>query len=442
MKALRQTISLTKGLAPSNNIPPNQPWLKQASGVRMSAAGLELEPTPTYPLSLTVSWPWPQMVNLSREVVVIQSDGLYVAASDWSLTQILSLSVADSTVLQFVDFIDYWLVLDGSSMYQRDVEGGTIAEHSDDAVPSLATMVDYNGQLVGGNVSGSWYDCDSEYAVWSNIGSFSFVPNERNEAGYRHMGIGTIWRCLTLGDAGVVFYGSEGVAMLVPAGNTFKYRKISKAPPYGEGAMGGDEVQYYINSEGNLVKLSKDGQELLGYKWLMTELDSTLVRFFQDDVRGDVYITDGTRSFILANGQLTEGARIPTSLCVIDGSLVGPFVAGSGQVTIQLWKADFNVVAMKSLEFMELGVQTDGSITGSTDFYYQLGEVAYSLGWRAVNESGFVYLSATANLFEPLIQVTGMTSLKLAYVTLGVKLSDNRIQNQLQTMSDGSWNAG
>jgi hypothetical protein len=171
-------------------------------------------------------------------------------------------------------------------------------------------------------------------------------------------------------------------------------------------------------------------------------MDSDLVRILTDPLNDDKYIVDDTFCYVFANGQLTESAALPTALCAIDGNLVAARDTGSTDVVVQLQTQDMNLVGMKSVEFLEIGVQTDGTVYGDLSFSYSLGQDEHTLGLRLANPSAFVYLGATANYFRPKATIVAPTSLTLAYLTYGVKVSDNRIQNQLQTMSDRSWNAG
>lgn len=441
MKAIRKTYALDQGLMPVKNVPTSGKWLKQASGVRKGLSGLEMEAVPTYPLSVSVSWPWPQIVNLTSEVIVIQSDGLYTVDGTWSLTSLVSSSVDDSTMWQFADFGDIWFATNGSVVYKRDIEAGTISATDSTEFPQVTSLVAFKkGQLVGAGVQSSWYDCDAEYAVWGNIGSETFVPDWKNEAGYRHMGIGTIYRCLGLADQAVVFYGSEGVAMLTPAGATFSYQLLSKIPVLGKNAMGGQAEHLYISSEGKLYRISAEGREILGYQSYLSELSSSLGRILYDPIREDYHITDGSLGYIYANKQLTEATRFATQLCVYDDELVGAFEDNSGTIEIQLQEHDSNLVGMKSIEFLEFGLKTDGTVTAAVDFSYQLGQEERESTWKPVNNSGFVYAGVTANLLSPKLRVSDPSEFKLDYITYSLKVTDNRIQNQLQAMSDGSWN--
>jgi hypothetical protein len=195
-----------------------------------------------------------------------------------------------------------------------------------------------------------------------------------------------------------------------------------------------------VNSEAKLVRISSEGIEPLGYRWVFSEMDSSLLRISTDPVRGDYYIFDDSACYIYANGQLTESNILPTALTVVDGSLVGAYEDLNRPVLVELQEQDLNLVGMKSIEFLEVGVQTDGEVWGDLRFSYQLGEDSRLLGFRPANESGFVYLGATANLFQPRVRVVAPSSMTLPYLTYGVKVTDNRIQNQLQTMSGGGWN--
>jgi hypothetical protein len=195
-----------------------------------------------------------------------------------------------------------------------------------------------------------------------------------------------------------------------------------------------------ILGAGTLYAVTVEGIKKLGYQEYLSELDADTTRMCYDPVKQTYYMGDGTRGFAFHNGQLTEVCVIPTSLITIDGSQIAVGEDATVEVNLQTMWHDYMMPVLKSVEFGEFGLTTDGTVTSRVDLSYEMGENVVELDWVRVNPSGFCYYSGTGNKVCFYLRVTDLTDFHLPYMTYGLKFSDNRIQNQLQTMSDRSWN--
>ena len=441
MKALRKTLMLDKGLQPDAAMIMNSTWLRQAKGMYRGLAGLELEPSITAKWDATASWPFPQVLNLRRELILCGETTIQRVNADWSLTTLKS-GVTAAEFWQVVDFGDVYYLASGKQVFIRNVTEETLVEVTYSAFPKVATFCRFKGQIVGGNALVAFQDADERFALWSGIGRSSFIPDWKNEAGWMDLEIGTIQLCESFQDQMVIFYGTEGIAGLYPAQNTFGYQKISELGLLSDYSAGFGDVHIAILQDGALWQFTSEGMTPLGYKDYLSLLDPDGIRISYDYRHKAFYITDGLISYIFANGHLTEGNTKPTSIIMLDGTLLAPTKQlGAAAVLLETAWQDLNLVGMKSVEFLELGMLCDGAVQATSRVNYNLGVKEQLVPWKPVNESGYCYVSGTGNKFTLLVKLISGSLFRLDYITYGVKLSDNRIQNQLQTISDRSWDA-
>ena len=366
--------------------------------------------------------------------MLLSSSNVYTLDGSWVATGVGS--VAGTESWHWADFGTYIVLANGAHIYERHYSTGLFSEPSTSEFPTCKTICAFRGQLIGGNVQSSWYDCDQRYAVWSAIGEDTFVPDWKNEAGYRDMEIGTIHKVLPLGDEAVIFYGAEGIAMLYPAKQTFWHKKLSSVGAAGRDAAGGYKQHVFVSTDSRLYTISSEGEQRIGYKeWLSGLVGADIVISYDQDLN-DFYISDDDSCFVLSQAGLTESSSIPTWLNRIDGSLVGCYAASSESgILLELEYQDLGLVAMKSMEFIEPSLVSDGTIYAKVDGYYSKGQTEREGSWIRLDVNNFMYSGLTANMHKIAIKSADATSFNLDQLTYSVKLSDNRIQNQLQTLS-------
>lgn len=440
MKGQRSSIKTTKGLRKDNSGPGNTEFLRKALNIRVAETGLEMLETVVNPLSgLTINHPFPQIIGGQRKNLLLLTSGLYIINSDWSKTLLLTFT---STMQAHVaDFGSYVVLTNGTEVYHCDVDTGIFSVASGTNFPRVSTLTRLRGRIFGGGVLDGWNDCTNRYAVWSQIGDNSFTPDWKNQSGFQDMGIGEIFTCRSLADKMVVYYGDQGIATLTPDSAGMRYQKVSNVRLAARGSVSGGDFHLFVASDGAVWLLAEDGLKCLGYEWIIGEMTLSNIIISWDKKTQDFYISDGTECYLVSPFGMSETNQLVTSLARITGSLCGIFTSGgNSQIEIHFDQFDFLLSTMVSLEFVELSVATDGLVYISDEVSYQLGQRVIVLPWKPVSQVGYGYIGSTGTKHNPRLMVTDVTSFKLGLITLGFKLTDNRVQNQLQTISEGNWN--
>lgn len=417
--------------------------LSQLLNLRVGNEGLELPINVTNPIVAAITWPWPKLILTERFMFLATETAMYKLDGSWARTLMFNHSAGNSW--DVVDFGSYVLFNNAVETYEIDVDTLLWAEVDYNIIPQVNTICNFNGQLFGGGVTSSWNSLDERYAIWGNIGDLTFTSDEKLEAGDRDMMIGNILKCLST-SKGVVFYGEDGISMLSPAGSStaFSYVSIAEFGISSKTLAAGVDDQICITDDYKLW-LIKDGQITeVGYEEHLSNLTLSDVIITHDVKLNEFHISDGVKSYVFGKGGLYESSKCYTGLTLVDTTYYGIFntVGIDNNVYVGSDVLDFNIVAIKNYEFVELGIETDGSVYSRVKMFYNNGkDVRYS-PWIAINQSGYGYLGIAANKAIIEFKITDATELSFNYFTIGIKLTDNSIQNQQQTIADRSWNGG
>jgi hypothetical protein len=178
---------------------------------------------------------------------------------------------------------------------------GALQENTEDDVPVFRSIIDYNGQLVVGNVwaYGKHYP---NMLMWAVPGSAKFMPGESSAGGGLAYKIGDILnmkllsRKTLLGSEeikNIIVYGTEGVAMLTPQDfpASFGYFVFSDVPGIASQlAVAGDEhYQVYVGTDKKLRVISAEGIGTLGYDEFLSEGSEFVVSYCS--TRGEFYVS-------------------------------------------------------------------------------------------------------------------------------------------------------
>jgi hypothetical protein len=225
----------------------------------------------------------------------------------------------------------------------------------------MNTICNFKGRGVGGGVLDSWYDCDEEFYVWSKIGSFDFIPDRYNTAGYRRCPYGgEVQHTRRLGNL-VVGYSTEGITFLSPVAEpapTFRFDEVEDIGIINKGAMNGSlREQVYVGSDYILRMVTSKGVEELGYQHLMENLTGDIIVQYEHSKK-NFFIGDEDKTYMLSPQGLTEVPQhpsavwrqgdeaymLPGSIDDYDPLIVGqPFDMGfRGQKTVQVVETDAN----------------------------------------------------------------------------------------------------
>ena len=317
--------ALLKGLKPETRVPANSPYLQECYGLRVGKKAIEgfeflYNPLPLG-LNISYSWPFPQMLKqemykilVVRDSTVNMEDVVYSLSDTYVATQIFAideLTFGKGTLMELADFGEYAFMTNGVIMIYWDT---TITDWQEviasATIPMMRTVCNFKGQMIGGCVLSAWHDCDETFIVWSRIGEADFTPGFKNEAGYRRDPFGgEVYHVRRLGD-NVVVYSSKGVTLMSPVTSpaaTFGFKEMHKVVLKNRGAMNGDFNQHmFVDLENTIWRLDSNGLKELGYAEYMETLENgdNIVNF--NPYKGDFYISDGMKSFLLSPNGLSE----------------------------------------------------------------------------------------------------------------------------------------
>lgn len=321
--------ALRNGLSPFYTTPFNTQYLKEFLGFRLGGLGPEKYELGENPLTglapLLYSWPFPQFISgerykflIVRDSVVNHQDVVYLIDDDYTTaTHIFSIEqllFGQGTLMEVADFGEYAFMTNGVIMIFWDPAiNGWDKVTASSVIPMMRTVCNFKGQLVGGNVVSDWHDCDEKFYVWSKIGQMDFTPDKYNLAGYRRDPYGgEVYHVRRLDDV-VVGYSSKGIILLSPTSSpvpTFGFTELDDVGLINQGAINGSlREQVYVGRDRKLRRITKQGIEVLDYRYYMEQLGEIIVSY-----NGDFYIGDDEKTFLLTKQGLSEIPQHPSAV--------------------------------------------------------------------------------------------------------------------------------
>ncbi len=386
----------------------------------------------------SVSWPYPQLFIGTNYRLLCTQTSVYSIDSNWTLTEELSGLSAGSTLWDFTDYGDYFVLANGSVIVY--INHGTVdtpvspavyaSMTSNSTFPRCATYCNFNGQLIGGNVKSTWHDCGISSVCWSNIGNVVFTPKP-NQAGYRpNMPYdGEVMRVKELKSAAIV-YCENGIMAMIPHQEMWRWEHIKDiGVPY-KGAISGDKDSHiFVDKQGVLWTLGKDlTLTELGYSEFMNELTLTSTVISHDNGKDEYYISDGVKGFILTKFGLSRVHQLVTSCCSVDGTSVGFFKTDNNkEFRLATNNLDFGIRALKTLAVLEVGISNLDTVYSALDWKSDNNADLYNTSpWIPLNPTGVSYPGITASDFIVKLRSDSYEEIDLEYVVTRVKLSDKR----------------
>ena len=420
---------LLKGLRSEDIEPVKEAQLVTLKNMRPHEFGLRPVEAMTNPFTEVFAWPFPQMFLLRELRLMATETAIYECDSDWVPAIKLSGLVAGG-VWQVADFGDYLLMTNGSQVVSRN---GATGVWDDDAtsssIPDMATVCNFRGQIIGGNISG-WEDCDVNYVAWSDIGSAEFYPGLRNEAGYAPMSWnGQVLRVLELGDM-VVVYGENGVSLLKPAKQYMGIKELDLPGIPTAGAVGGsNRAHLFVDYSGELWLLGSDGKpKNLGYSEYITQLDASEIVVSYNRQQNEFYISDGALTFILGNNGLCQSHQLVSSIAYDRGVLYGTWESdGDTGAYVTTDVLDFSQRAFKTLEMLSFQCSSTSDMWGRVYWRSDVRGSFSQSSWLWVNPTGFITPMITAHDFKLAFKADSYLDLKMANIKARLKLSDKRM---------------
>ena len=438
---------LAKGLRTHHKNPRNQEALVEAYNMRAGSEGLE----PYLPLGNgfgeqpTSVWPFPQLLIGSTCTLLVTRDAIldayrvYRVEDNWSLTHLVDvddLTFGEGGPFDMVELGSFVLLVNESTLIRRDPTSGAWNGYNANTlyapIPLMRTMCNFKGQLVGGGVGSTWYDCGSDALVWSRIGSETFTPDRSNTAGFRRLPRGgNLLRTLRLGNT-VVGYSDREVVALVPTidpAPTFGLQEMIPVGIPSRGCVGGWEQEHlFVDNSGWLWKLTEKGPTRLGYQEFISQLTAANIVITFEPTERDFYITDGCRCFLYsAYGGLTEVHQ-----CVNGAGLVNYERAAVWHAVNDLTARvttdtlDFGMRGLKTLEALEFGLDSPHPLQASVWWRSERRKVMVQGPWVEVNDQGAVAYPISGNDLRISLRATHYEELYLDYIKLRWKMTDLR----------------
>ena len=428
---------LMQGLRSDDVEPPKEQRLVELKNLRSTEFGLKPIESITYPFTEIFAWPFPQMFCLRELRIMATETAIYECDSSWSPTIKLS-GLTQGDVWQVADFGDYLLMTNGQQVVGRNGATGVWDSDATSAsIPDMATVCNFRGQIIGGNING-WEDCDVNYVAWSDIGSAEFYPGLRNEAGYAPMSWnGAVLRVMELGDM-VAVYGVNGVSLLKPAQQYMGIKELDLPGIPVAGAVGGSSRGHlFVDYSGDLWLVGPDGKtKNLGYSEYMLELDAAEIVVSYNHQQNEYYISDGTKAFIFGANGLCRTHQLVSSIAFDNGVLYGTYESDTdlgAYVTTDV--LDFGQRAFKTLSALAFGCSSASDMWGRVQWRSDVRGSFSSSDWLWVNPTGFITPMITAHDFRLAFKAEDYTDVKLAYIKSRIKLSDHRLIRGLYNAS-------
>lgn len=421
---------LNKGLRPYQGSKRNTGFMDTLINAKCAQADLiPFEPITDRSIDVTVSHPFPQIFIGSVFRILATSTIIYDVNTSWAKTSKLT-SLSTDDIWDFMDFGDYLVLLNGAVIVYYDVSGTAYTSMaSSSTFPRFLTGTNFKGQLVGGNVKTSWHDCGTKSLVWSKIGDVDFTPDKQNTAGYwQNVWDGDIKRVMRLNDV-VMVYCENGVVAAIPSGPTFGFKELSGVGIPVKGAAGGNELeQVFVDQKNFLWRVKGNGEVIkLGYQDYMANLTAANIVISYDPSEKEFYITDGVTSYLLTEWGLSEVWQAPTSVASIDGDSLGVYTDLSN-VTFELITdiLDFGVRGLKTVEFMELGIDDANTVQTAVAYRYAKGGSFADLAYQVNNNEGVSHIGASAEEFKLKVKSSNYTGINLDWIKVHYKFTDKR----------------
>jgi len=433
---------ISKGLRPRGRSRRNAEGLVECYNLRCGPRGLEPYTPLSNPISgvdLSPSWPFPQLITSTRYKFLVTrdevggQDRIYEVSNDYSTITLIAL-ISHSTYgvggrWSIADFDEYVLLSNGVYVVYRDTTVDTFDSTTAlTSTPTCNSICNFKGQLVGGGVRSSWYDCDSSYIVWSRIGDVDCTIENNNEAGiFRVPFEGEVYQVRRLGDF-VVVYCENGILALSPVTSpapTFKFIELSGVGLHSRYSVGGDyNVHLFVDAEGYVYGLDRNLRlNKLDYQEFMLEMgDYIVVNYNPYD--NDFYIGDGSKGYLINENGMSE---IGQSILDFAEPGAGLFVdLGDDEARITTDLIDMGYRGQKSTEVIEAGFTNSGIVRASIDWRIDNSNDLENTGWVEVNNQGVATIRVVGTEFRLRLKSSDYSDFELDYLKLRYKMSDLR----------------
>ena len=247
---------------------------------------------------------------------------------------------------------------------------------------------------------------------------------KRNELGFMPMPWQGSVLCVKPLGKGVAVYGTDGIAVLIPALEPYPTYGLQRVADFGiasRGAVGGDERGHIlVDIIGNAWSLGADySLQKLGYKeYIGTLLDSDIV-ILKNAEYEEFFISGSSASFVLTPQGLGETPQQITGACNVEGSFYGVFnTPKKTDAIIVTDNIDFNYRDLKTITTVEVGCNAEALVYVAIDYKYDKQNTWQRSPWVLVNSEGFARVQITALDFRIAVKCDSYKGFELDYINV------------------------
>jgi hypothetical protein len=479
--------TLTQGLRPQNDVGRNLEFLSQCQFMKPLQAGLRPIEGCINPFEENYfqNWPFPQLIRTASDTLLAYADKIVNAAS---LTPYTTYDLADAGtpigiqpngVWHCADIGKGWILFNGSSVVFNLGVDRVFGE--DNIVYCQDTMQVQTGCASRGRVllggispeqlfSGAWQALWQKYAnslpyaintdyegegtnfvYWSTIGGgdvllpftsefasgiikedvvdeededFFLELFKRNELGIMPMPWQGSVLCMKPLGKGVVVYGTDGIAVLIPAVEPYPTYGLQRVADFGiisRGAVGGDEFGHVlVDTAGNAWGLDTNfALRKLGYKEYISGILDNEIVIVKDAEYDEFYISGKDSAFILTPQGLGEAPQRITGAYNINGSFIGIFnTAVSTEAIIVTDIIDFKYRDLKTITTIEVGCDAASPVYVAIDYRYSKQASWQRSPWVLTNPEGFARVQIAALDVRIAVKCSSYKGFNLDYINV------------------------
>lgn len=407
MREYETPFTLDTGIRQDRSSPRNAHQLVEARNFKCMPGSLRSLKNPRPKKYVRTYWPFPQMWRTSIGLFGATHEGLYEISADGTWTALIT-GLTPKGPWHCGDFKRYMMFVNGAERIIRVPGFGTYVRYGGQDVPIANSICNLNGQAIFGGVQDTWC-CrrheqieDQSWVVWSQIGAISCCERRENDSGYQKMKWdGQVWGVKKLGNH-VIVYGNNGVTALLPfdKGPYFKTKELS---PYGIlsplAFCGDSKNHFFVDSRGFMWRINEEHAVTpLGYREKFQPLANSYPVLSYDNEKNEVYISTASQSYLWT----PSGLSGPHDLGV--SSVIGsPAESTLGEDVVMLaYEAgtaitqhefvtdiiDLGYRAVKTLYWVTVGVDTDGTVEVAVDYRYNKNEAWTTSSYKPTSPEG------------------------------------------------------
>lgn len=426
------------GLGVDENSPLNSPGLLECYNLMPTSQGLET----VVPLQLPVDnivfdRPFPQIFFGKSYRILATRTAVYTLVGGFDI----ELSLYPITPGRQWDLVDYWnyiLMTNGNRLVYTDTTTSPPTWTSASSLPTTplsSTMCDFKGQLILGDIKGSWYGCGSNHIVWSKIGSIDCTPGP--VAGFAPMPwSGKVLKVLPLGEYCII-YGSNGIMAITPNSENFKFSLISTTGAFSKQCVAGSKDKHvFVSNTGelhtikaNLDIVKRSGLDLSpgAYRRFINDLSLSTTIVSCDEINNRFYISDSRKTYMLTDYGLCQVAQHPTSIACWNDTTYGIFLRDqNNEIRLRTVSKDHGITAIKMIQNIELDGHSEVDLLATVDWSntYKINEDFKTSRVVPFNPKGVSYPMTSGMRLQYILSSEDFGDVQINGLKLRMQLSD------------------